>query len=53
MYFNFIYVLIFCHCDKIPNINNLRNERFILAHGFTGFSPSRWGRQDGVEKLTT
>lgn len=27
------FVLGFHHCDKIPEINNLRGERFILAHG--------------------
>jgi hypothetical protein len=26
-------------CDKIPNRNNLREERFIFTHGFKGFSP--------------
>jgi hypothetical protein len=30
---------IFHHCDKISEINNLREDRFILAHGFRGFSP--------------
>jgi hypothetical protein len=28
-----------CPCDKIPDINNLREDGFILAHGFGGFSP--------------
>jgi hypothetical protein len=28
-----------CHCDKIPDVNNLQEERFILAHGFRGFGP--------------
>jgi hypothetical protein len=26
-------------CDKIPDRNNLREERFVVAHGFRGFSP--------------
>jgi hypothetical protein len=26
-----------CHCDQIPERNNLSGER-ILAHGFTGYS---------------
>jgi hypothetical protein len=30
--------LVFCCCDKIPEIN-LRKERFILAPSFRGFSP--------------
>jgi hypothetical protein len=30
--------LTFCCCDKIPKINNLKEERFILAHGFRGFN---------------
>jgi hypothetical protein len=28
-------------CDKVPDINNLMRGRFILAHGFRGFTPSR------------
>jgi hypothetical protein len=28
------------HCDKIPDINNLREETFILVHGFRGFVQS-------------
>jgi hypothetical protein len=24
--------LVFCHCDKTPDISNLRKEGFILAH---------------------
>jgi hypothetical protein len=33
----------FYHCDKIPDTNNLKKERFILAHGLQGFSPLWWG----------
>jgi hypothetical protein len=29
----------FCCCDKIPEINNSREEGFILVHTFRGFSP--------------
>jgi hypothetical protein len=29
----------FCHCDKIPGKNNLKEEGFILAHGFRAFRP--------------
>jgi hypothetical protein len=29
----------FCHCDKIPERNNLRKEGFILTHCFSGFTP--------------
>jgi hypothetical protein len=29
--------LVFCHCDKTPDISN-QKERFILAFGFQGFS---------------
>jgi hypothetical protein len=32
-----------CCCDEIPNINNLREEEFILAHGSRHFSPSWQG----------
>jgi hypothetical protein len=28
-----------CFCDKMPDINNLKEEIFILAHDFKGFSP--------------
>jgi hypothetical protein len=28
----------FCHYDKIPEVNNLKEERFILAHCFRGVS---------------
>jgi hypothetical protein len=31
-------VLVFHHCDIIPDINNLREEEFILAHDFRGSS---------------
>jgi hypothetical protein len=27
------------HCVKIPDTNNLRGERFALAHCFRGFGP--------------
>jgi hypothetical protein len=42
----FIYYLcvsqtLHCH-DKIPHINNFREEEFIMTHGFRGFSPSQW-----------
>jgi hypothetical protein len=30
---------LFHHCDKIPVKDNLKKERFILAHGFRHFSP--------------
>lgn len=33
--------VIFSQWDKIPNIHNLNEERFILAHNFSGYSP-RW-----------
>jgi hypothetical protein len=36
------------HCDKIPEQNNLREERFILAHGF---SPSGQGGCSSVGHL--
>jgi hypothetical protein len=32
-------VLVFHHCDK----TNFKKERFILAHGFRGFSPKLLG----------
>jgi hypothetical protein len=42
-------LVMFHHCDKIPDINNLREEGFILA---PGFSPS-WQRGCGItEQLT-
>jgi hypothetical protein len=34
----------FHRCDKVSDINNLREERFILAHSFRGFSPIKAGR---------
>jgi hypothetical protein len=33
------FVLGFHHCDKIPEINNLRGKRFILAHGVRDYNP--------------
>jgi hypothetical protein len=27
------------HCDKIPDTNNLREERFISVHSFRVFGP--------------
>lgn len=35
----FVIVLALHHCDKILDINGLKKERFILVHGFRGFSP--------------
>jgi hypothetical protein len=32
-------VLAFHHCDRRAEKTNLKEERFILAHGFGGFSP--------------
>jgi hypothetical protein len=29
----------FYHCDKIPERNSLKEERFILASGFRDFGP--------------
>jgi hypothetical protein len=29
----------FCHCDKILEVNDLKEERFILVHTFRGCSP--------------
>ena len=29
----------FCHGDKISKISNVKEERFILAHGVRGFGP--------------
>jgi hypothetical protein len=29
----------FCCCDRIPKINNLKEESLILAHGLRGFGP--------------
>lgn len=29
-----IYVFVFYYCDKTPEINNIKEERFILARGF-------------------
>jgi hypothetical protein len=31
-----------CHHDKIPETNNLSEERFILAHGVRDFSSNGW-----------
>jgi hypothetical protein len=38
-YFKRQFVLVFHCCDKIPEQNSLREERFILAHSFRGFRP--------------
>lgn len=35
-------------CNKMPN---RRVKRHILAHGFTNFSPSLWGRHGSSEAL--
>lgn len=32
------FLLVFYYCDKIPEKNNLKEEKFILVHGFRGFS---------------
>lgn len=32
-----------CCWDKIPDKHNLKGKRFILAHGFRGFSPQLAG----------
>lgn len=37
--FLFPFVLALCCCDKIPEINNLEAEMYILAHGFRDFHP--------------
>lgn len=42
-----LYWLLFCYYDKIPDINNLREEEFIWAHGVRGQSPSQQGSQGG------
>jgi hypothetical protein len=36
-------VLSFCHCDKIPEKTNLKEKRFILAHGFQKFQSMALG----------
>jgi hypothetical protein len=56
-----VYVLFLCHCDKIPDRNDLREERFILVHRFKGFSPwllgpvslgrTSWGLECMVEEV--
>lgn len=36
-------MLVFCHCDKTPEKNNLKGYKIILPHGFRDLSPaSRW-----------
>jgi hypothetical protein len=36
-------MLVFSNCGKIPAKINLKEEGFILAHGFRGFSPQSLG----------
>jgi hypothetical protein len=36
---NMLCYLSFHLCDKMPNINNIREKRFIMSHGFRDFSP--------------
>jgi hypothetical protein len=31
-------VLAFCHCNEILEMTNLKEKRFLLAHGFGGSS---------------
>jgi hypothetical protein len=45
--------LLLCHCNKILRKSNLREERFILTPGFSGFSPSWWRGHGGTEQLTS
>jgi hypothetical protein len=33
----------FHHCDKLPEINNTKEEGFVLAHGFRVFSSWLFG----------
>jgi hypothetical protein len=48
LFFRMSHMLAFCvsfhHCDEMPKKNNLNDLRFILAHGFRGFSPWWLGR---------
>jgi hypothetical protein len=45
-------LIILFHCaDQTPDKNNLREERFILAHSFRGFSPT-WQEGMIVGQLT-
>lgn len=32
-----VCVLDFCHCDKIPEVNNLKRGKVYLVHSFSGF----------------
>jgi hypothetical protein len=48
---------LYCPCDKIPEKNNLKEERFILAHGFRGFilwslAPSFWACGEAEHMMT-
>jgi hypothetical protein len=38
-----ISVLVLCHCDQRPDVNDLREEEFIVTHGFREFSPWPFG----------
>jgi hypothetical protein len=38
--------------SKIPDINNLREERFISAYGFRGFGLSWWGGHGSAKQFT-
>jgi hypothetical protein len=44
--------IIFHHCDKILDINNLKEERFILAYSFRGFIPMvAWPHRHGQNTM--
>jgi hypothetical protein len=43
----------YCSCSQIPDINNIKEEGFTLAHGFRGVSPSWHGGHDYIKLLTS
>lgn len=42
----YVYQLLFCLCDKIPDRGNWKRNGFFLLR-LCGYSPPGWGRQDG------